>query len=75
MANDNTILAGCPACAHSIRVIVGRKSTARTVACDACGARFDYSAWKLKTPRPDGAGVSLRSFYQVDFFPAVGGAR
>jgi ribosomal protein L37AE/L43A len=60
------ILAKCPRCERSLPVIVGRKSTARVARCDGCGTSFDYSAWLLKTPRPDDGGVSLRSFYQVE---------
>jgi hypothetical protein len=70
MTNDtNTIFAKCPACEHSIRVTIGRKSTTRQVTCDSCGGRYEYSAWKLSQPRADGETVSLRSFYQVDLFP------
>lgn len=65
----NTVFAECPKCKHSIRVIVGRKSTTRRAACDSCGARYDYSAWQLSQPRADGETVGLRSFYQVDLLP------
>ena len=63
------ILAKCPACDHSLRVIIGRKSTARETSCKHCGASYDYSAWQLATPRSDNGGVSLRSFYEVELHP------
>jgi transcription elongation factor Elf1 len=63
----NELFATCPNCKASLKVRVGRKSTCRTSVCHACGKRYDYSAWQLTTPRPDGESVSLRSFYQVEF--------
>lgn len=71
----DTIFAACPKCKHSVRVIVGRKSTTRQATCKSCGTRYDYSAWKLSQPRADEDSISLRTFYQVDLFPAALGER
>lgn len=47
-------------------VIIGRKSTARTVTCD-CSAKFDYSCWVIR--RGDD-----RVFTKIELFPRRGGA-
>ena len=61
------ILAQCDACKTSLPVIVGRKSTCRSVTCAQCDTTYDYSAWKLRTPRTSDGTVSLNTFYQVEF--------
>ena len=65
------IFAACPKCQHAIRVTVGLKSTARQATCESCGARYDYSAWKLSQPPAGSDSVGLHSFYQVDLFPVL----
>ncbi len=56
-----TINSTCPNCKAPLEVVVGRKSTARTVTCE-CGARYDYSCWvRTSTPGYD--------IHQVDLFP------
>lgn len=62
----NELLAKCNGCGHSLKVVVGRKSTCRQVTCTECGRRYDYSAWKLKKPHTEGP-LSLATFYQVEF--------
>ena len=53
-----TRLAGeCPNCKAPLAVVVGRKSTCRSVACP-CGATYDYSCWVTKKT-PD------RTFHQL----------
>lgn len=56
-----TINAECPGCKAPLEVIVGRKSTARTVVCD-CGAKFGYSCWVIKQDAD-------RTFTKVELFP------
>jgi hypothetical protein len=58
---SHTVNANCPACKASLEVIVGRKSTARTVTCD-CGAAFDYSCWVIKR-------LDDRVFTKIELFP------
>lgn len=65
---SNEIFAECPDCKHVLRVVIGRKSTARKTTCESCGKSYEYSAWKLNQPRTDGDTVGLHSFYQVDMF-------
>lgn len=56
------VVAQCDACkAKCLDVQVGRKSTEREVHCRLCGARWSYSAWRLKSPKP---GVDLT---QIEF--------
>lgn len=55
-----TVDAQCPTCKTPLKVIVGRKSTAREVTC-TCGAKFGYSCWVIKQTED-------RTFTKVELF-------
>jgi len=56
-----TVTADCPSCkTKTLDVIVGRKSTERTIRCPLCKNVYSYSAWVLKTTE------NGSTFHQVD---------
>ena len=58
---STTVNARCPSCQAPLEVLVGRKSTARTVAC-RCGAKYDYSCWNIKN-------AADRTLTKIELFP------